>query len=76
MTTDRDDEPAQVMQTLRFPVALLARATALVPYVARKAKWAPTGHASRALVLRIALDRGLDVLEREQQAEARKKGGV
>lgn len=66
--------------TLKVPVSTVERCMALVRWAARKPAYAPTGHISRAGLIRLALVKGLDVLERERDADQRKadqrKGGA
>jgi hypothetical protein len=66
--------------TLKVPVSTVERCAALVRWAARKPAYAPTGHISRAGLIRLALVKGLDVLERERDADQRKadqrKGGA
>jgi hypothetical protein len=64
-----DDTKDRAARTVTMPLAadLLDRAEALRGYVRTRTDYAPTGHATRAAVLRLALARGLDALEREAQ---------
>jgi hypothetical protein len=49
---------------LQLPEHLLKEAERLVPVLARDADLAVMGRMSRALVLRLAVQKGLDVLKR------------
>jgi hypothetical protein len=49
---------------LQLPEHLLKEAERLVPVLARDAELAVMGRISRALVLRLALQKGLEVLQR------------
>lgn len=52
--------------SLVVPADLLERAEALRDYVRRRPRWAASGVATRATVLRAALALGLAALERER----------
>jgi hypothetical protein len=60
-------------RTLTIPLSpeLLERSEALCDYVRTRPDYAPTGHATRAAVIRLALAKGLDVLEREAAKRGR-----
>jgi hypothetical protein len=68
--------------TAKVPVSTVERCAALVRWAARKPLYAPAGHISRAGLIRLALAKGLEVLEREaerdaqRKAEGRPKGGA
>lgn len=67
--------------TAKVPVSTVERCAALVRWAARKPLYAPAGHISRAGLVRLALVKGLEALERERDADARKadtrrKGGA
>lgn len=51
--------------TLRLPKALVERADALIPRVREDAEMLVVGRVSRSIVLRLAVLRGLESLERE-----------
>lgn len=60
-----------VMTTVRLPVADLDRAEALVAWVAADPLLVRIGRRpTRSTVLRLALSRGLDILEAEARAAA------
>lgn len=58
--------------TLPIPAEWIERMGALTAYVASRPDYAPTGFASRAAVHRLALLRGIEVLEREAAKRAGK----
>jgi hypothetical protein len=80
--TEKTDETTVTLatMTLKVPVSTVERCAALIRWAARKPAYAPAGHISRAGVVRLALIKGLDVLERERDADQRKadqrKGGA
>jgi hypothetical protein len=51
---------------LVIPADLLERAEALRDYVRRRPRWAASGVATRATVLRVALGLGLSAIERDR----------
>ena len=55
---------------LHVPEHLLEEAQRLVPVLARDAELAVMGRMSRALVLRLALQKGLEVLKRTYEPAA------
>jgi hypothetical protein len=57
--------------TMPIASALLDRAEALRLYVQGRTDYAPTGHATRSTVIRLALAKGLEVLEREAAKRGR-----
>jgi hypothetical protein len=69
MTADND------RRTITMPIAgeILARAEALRAWLGARVDLSPTGHATRAAVIRLAIYRGLEVLEREAERDARTK---
>jgi hypothetical protein len=73
--TEKTDETTVTLatMTLKVPVSTVERCAALVRWVARKPAYAPTGHISRAGVVRLALAKGLEVLEREAERDAAAK---
>ena len=60
--TEKTDQSAQI--SLRLHRGYVDRAEALVEWFQSESKLTPTGQASRAEVLRAAIDRGLVELER------------
>ena len=72
---DGDDGavPMAKIGALVVPVSTVERCAALVRWAARKPAYAPAGHISRAGVVRLALAKGLEVLEREAERDAAAK---
>ncbi len=65
-------ESATKNANIRLPRALLARADALIPALSGDAEVVAHGVVKQSTVLRLAMMRGLDVLE---QREREKRGG-
>jgi hypothetical protein len=57
--------------TLRLPKSLLVRSDALVPRLKENSEIFVVGRLSRSVVLRLAVLRGLEVLEAEQPRAAK-----
>lgn len=71
---DADDAvPMAKIGALVVPVSTVERCAALVRWAARKPAYAPAGHISRAGLIRLALAKGLEVLEREAERDAAAK---
>lgn len=72
---DGDGGAVQMVKigALVVPVSTVERCAALVRWAARKPAYAPAGHISRAGVVRLALAKGLEVLEREAERDAAAK---
>ena len=76
--TRPDDDGDGAVQMVKIgalvvPVSTVERCAALVRWAARKPAYAPSGHISRAGVVRLALAKGLEVLEREAERDAAAK---
>lgn len=71
----RRHDPSLVLGMPRLHVLLtqleIDRAESLTDWAAKKSEIAPTGNAKRSHVLREAIRRGLDSLERQRKREAR-----
>lgn len=77
-TRPDDDDGDGAVQMVKIgalvvPVSTVERCAALVRWAARKPAYAPAGHISRAGVVRLALAKGLEVLEREAERDAAAK---
>jgi hypothetical protein len=81
MTDEKEDTrpddagavPMAKIGALVVPVSTVERCAALVRWVARKPAYAPSGYISKAGVVRLALAKGLEVLEREAERDAAAK---
>jgi hypothetical protein len=60
--------------TLRLPRAMLERADALIPKLRHDDELMMIGRVSRSIILRLALLRGLEVLENRAQEEKGQDG--
>lgn len=58
---------ANTTTTLRISEDLLSRADELVSWASTRPDLAPTGNATRATIMRAAILRGLESLERERK---------
>ena len=65
---DLEDEMSMDLVPIRLPAGVVARADALIEPMAADPKLAALGTVTKAVVLRVALVRGLEALEAEYQA--------
>lgn len=63
----KKNEPAQIQVSTWVMKDDLRRAEALVPKLAKHPLIAAVGNVTRSTVLRLAITRGLDVLEKEHK---------
>ncbi|MCB9797102.1 MAG: hypothetical protein H6741_30825 [Alphaproteobacteria bacterium] len=60
--------PSKVQIAIRLPSELIDRADALIPSLEQDSEFYTWGRVSRAAVIRLAVLRGLEVLEQEHAA--------
>ena len=62
-------EPIDKPTVIKLPQSILDRAAALLPHVQGKPEFLAAGRTSRATVLRMAMLRGLELMEAEVPAQ-------